>query len=149
MSDAGLPQCLGAHTHTYLLLSCVRKPWYSILATVFTLSSHHPFVVPDDFDSVLPRGDFPMQHTVAYTDMALQKFFDKISKSKWYDRTLFVITADHTNFTGSQNIDYERLYDVPMVFYHPKLDTAFVADKIMQQTDIMPSVISCLGIDGQ
>ena len=119
------------------------------LATVFTLSSHHPFVVPDDFDSELPRGDFPMQHTVAYTDMALQKFFDKISKSKWYDRTLFVITADHTNFTGSQNIDYDRLYDVPMVFYHPKLDTAFVADKIMQQTDIMPSVISCLGIDGQ
>lgn len=119
------------------------------LVTIFTLSSHHPFVVPDDFDSQLPQGDFPMQHTVAYTDMALQKFFGKISKCKWYDKTLFVITADHTNFTGSQNIDYERLYDVPMIFYHPKLDTAFVSDMIMQQTDIMPSIISCMDIDGQ
>ncbi|MBO4615179.1 MAG: sulfatase-like hydrolase/transferase [Bacteroidales bacterium] len=118
------------------------------VATIFTLSSHHPFIVPDDFDSQLPRGDFPMQHTVAYTDMALQKFFDKISKCSWFDRTLFVITADHTNFTGSQNIDYERLYDVPMIFYHPKQDTAFVSDKVMQQIDIMPSVISCMGIDG-
>jgi len=116
--------------------------------TVFTITSHHPFVVPKDFDSKVPQGDFPMQHTVAYTDMALQKFFDKISKSKWYDKTLFVITADHTNFAGSKNIDSNRTYDVPMLFYHPRGDTAFVSEKIMQQTDIMPSIASYLGIDG-
>ena len=119
------------------------------MATIFTLSSHHPFIVPDDFDSQLPSGDFPMQHTVAYTDMALQRFFDKISQCRWYDRTLFVITADHTNFAGSPNFNRERQYDVPMIFYHPKLDTAFVSTKIMQQIDIMPSVISCMGIECQ
>ena len=118
------------------------------VATVFTLTSHHPFVVPEEFDSQFPRGDFPMQHTVAYTDMALQKFFDKASRCKWYDRTLFVITADHTNFAGCKNIDNNRQYDIPMIFFHPKADTTFVSDKVMQQTDIMPSVISYLGLDG-
>ncbi len=118
------------------------------VATVFTLTSHHPFVVPEEFDSILPQGDFPMQHTVAYTDMALQKFFDRVSRSEWYDRTLFVITADHTNFAGSSNIDYDRQYDIPMIFYHPKADTVFFSNEIMQQTDIMPSVVSYLGLNG-
>ena len=118
------------------------------MATVFTLTSHHPFVVPPEFDTVLPQGDFPMQHTVAYTDMALQKFFDRVSKSLWYDRTLFVITADHTNFSGCKKIDYDRQFDIPMIFYHPKADTSFISNRIMQQTDIMPSVVSYLGLDG-
>ena len=118
------------------------------VATVFTITSHHPFIVPSDYDAKLPKGDFPMQHTVAYTDMALQKFFDKISKSKWYDRTLFVITADHTNFTGADEIDYNKLYDVPMILYHPKADTAFLSDRVMQQIDIMPSIISYIGEKG-
>ena len=118
------------------------------VATVFTITSHHPFIVPPDYDSKLPKGDFPMQHTVAYTDMALQKFFDKISKSKWYDKTLFVITADHTNFTGASEIDYNKLYDVPIILYHPKADTAFLSDRVMQQIDIMPSIISYIGEKG-
>ena len=116
-----------------------------IVASVFTLSSHHPFVVPADYDEVVISGDFPMQHTVAYTDMALQKFFDKVSEMDWFDNTLFVITADHTNFNGWDKIDYLRLYDIPMIFYHPKADSSFVSEKIMQQIDIMPSVISYLG----
>lgn len=118
-------------------------------ATVFTLTSHHPFVVPPEFDTILPQGDFPMQHTVAYTDMALQKFFDRIYKSEWFDRTLFVITADHTNFSGCSEANYDRQFDIPMIFFHPKADTAFVSNMIMQQTDIMPSLISYLGLKGK
>ena len=34
---------------------------------------------------------------VNYTDYALKRFFATASRMKWFDNTLFVITADHTS----------------------------------------------------
>lgn len=119
---------------------------HPFFATIFTLSSHHPFVVPQEYDKKVKQGNFPMQHTVAYTDRALQDFFQKISKEDWYQNTLFVITADHTNFSGAENVDYQKhRYSIPIILYHPQADTAFLSEQIMQQTDIMPTIFSFCG----
>lgn len=121
-------------------LNQFQKPFF---ATIFTLSSHHPFKVPEAYDNVVKKGDYPMQHTVAYTDRALQEFFAKISHEEWYAQTLFIITADHTNFNGADNVDYQKhRYSIPMIFYHPQADTSFVSSQIMQQIDIMPTIFS-------
>ena len=115
-------------------------------ATVFTLSSHHPFVVPKEVDAELPTGSIPMQHTVAYTDLALRKFFSKVSQSEWYDETLFVITADHTNFKDAKGIDYPKhRYAVPIIFFHPRCTTPCQSETVMQQADIMPSIFAFCG----
>ncbi|MBO4481559.1 MAG: LTA synthase family protein [Bacteroidales bacterium] len=129
-----------AHT-----LDAEKQPFF---AAVFTLSSHHPFVVPEPYDKMLPHGEFPMQHTVAYTDMALRDFFAMASQSDWYDKTLFIITADHTNFKDASFIDYQKhRYAVPMIFYHPLADTIFRSQRIMQQADIMPTIFAYCGIN--
>ena len=121
-------------------LNTFSQPFF---ATIYTLSSHHPFTVPEPFNKTLPKGDFDMQHAVAYTDRALQDFFKQAQKSDWYEHTLFVITADHTNFAEVKNIDYQaKRYSIPMIFFHPQADTAFVSDRIMQQIDIMPSIFA-------
>lgn len=119
-------------------------------ATLYTLTSHHPFKVPAEYDDKVAQGDFPMQHAVAYTDEALRQFFAKASKSKWYPHTLFVITADHTNFEGATNVDYRRhRYSVPMIFFHPAQQEVFHSDEIMQQVDLMPSIFGYCGFTGQ
>lgn len=124
-------------------LSTYSQPFF---ATIFTLSSHHPFIVPAQYDHKLPKGNFPMQHVVAYTDKALQEFFKKASQTQWFQNTLFVITADHTNFDGADNVDYQKhRYSVPMIFYHPQFNNSLFSDKIMQQTDIMPSIFAFCG----
>jgi phosphoglycerol transferase MdoB-like AlkP superfamily enzyme len=124
------------------VLDTIRKPFF---ASVFTLSSHHPFTLPKDYIPLAPKTGTPMQKTVAYTDYALQKFFEKISTTDWYSKTLFIITADHTNFAGIyENVD-EKLYNIPILFFHPKLDKPLKINTIMQQTDIVPSVFSCMG----
>ena len=121
-------------------LNQFQKPFF---ATIFTLSSHHPFIVPEAYDKQVTKGDFPMQHSVAYTDRALKEFFEKVSKEEWYQKTLFIITADHTNFSGATAVDYQKhRYSIPIIFYHPKNDTSFVSPQIMQQTDIMPTLFS-------
>lgn len=125
------------------VLSHETKPFF---ATIFTLSSHHPFIVPKEYDKQLPFGSIPMQHCVAYTDLALKEFFAKAAKTEWFNKTLFVITADHTNFKDAKEIDYQKnRYSVPMIFYHPKSTTAFRSETIMQQTDIMPTIFAYCG----
>ena len=37
-------------------------------------------------------------------DLKVQKLF----KEDWYQNTLFIITADHTNFSGAQEVDYQK-----------------------------------------
>lgn len=124
-------------------LSQEKGPFFS---TIFTLSSHHPFKVPDEYDNVVKKGEIPMQHTVAYTDLALKKFFEKISKTDWYQNTLFVIVADHTTYDDAQGVDFQRnRYHIPILFFHPQQKAHFHVDEIMQQVDIMPSIFGFCG----
>lgn len=119
-------------------------------ATVFTLSSHHPFVVPDGYEDLLPKGQTPMQQCVAYTDEALRLFFERAEKSYWYENTLFVITADHTNFYGAENVGYlQHRYSIPMFFYWPKAISSNQSERIVQQVDIMPSIFDYCNIEGE
>ena len=118
-------------------------------ATIFTLSSHHPFVVPDGYDTILPTGQTPMQDCVAYTDEALRQFFHTAKNSYWYENTLFVITTDHTNFYGAENVGYlEHRYSVPMIFYWPKNSVSYRSDRIVQQVDVMPSIFDFCNLQG-
>lgn len=118
-------------------------------ATIFTLSSHHPFKVPAEYDYKLPKGDIAMQHAVAYEDEALRQFFEKVSKTDWYQNTLFVITADHTTFDDAKDIDFQRhKYAIPMLFFHPQQKEVYHASEIMQQVDILPSIFGYCGFTG-
>lgn len=124
-------------------LDAFESPFF---ATVFTLSSHHPFRVPAAYDRELPKGKIPMQHSVAYTDLALKEFFATASKSEWFEKTLFVITADHTNFKDADCIDYQRhRYAVPVIFFHPKGKAEDRRETIVQQVDLMPTIFAYCG----
>ncbi len=118
------------------------------LATVFTISSHHPYKLPEGFEGKFKKGKLPILEVVMYTDHALKSFFEIASKQEWYSNTLFVITADHT----AQPMDpfYKNtygMYHVPMIFYKPNSEQKGYSDKIVQQADILPSVIDYLKLN--
>ena len=116
------------------------------LSTVFSVSSHEPFVVPSKYKNKFPKGDHPLRETIGYTDMALKGFFEKAKKMKWFKNTLFVITGDHASI--SYYPEYKTSWgnmSVPLLFYHPSDSSLKKAEKnITQQIDIMPSVLSYL-----
>ena len=121
-------------------------------ATVYTLSSHHPFTVPEKYKNRFPKGTYIIHESIGYTDFALKRFFDKASKSSWFDNTLFVITSDHT--FGGFNEFYKTWvgrYSIPIIFYHPALDENLkkVSDLTVQQTDIFPTVLDVLNYNGE
>jgi phosphoglycerol transferase MdoB-like AlkP superfamily enzyme len=130
------------------MLGKVDEEPQPFLTSVFTLSSHQPFKVPAQYSEKFPEGSVDILKTIAYTDYSLQKFFEAAAKKSWYKNTLFIITADHTSKHYRPEFDSEvGNYRVPLIFFHPdykfpKVDT----EMIVQQIDILPSVLDFLGL---
>ena len=117
------------------------------MTAIFTASSHHPFRVPEQYEGVFPQGDKPIHPCVGYTDHALRKFFAYAQQQAWYENTLFVITADHTNQVSlPEYATAKGLFEVPIAFYSPQWSQGEVHEQnAVSQTDIMPSVLAYLG----
>jgi glucan phosphoethanolaminetransferase (alkaline phosphatase superfamily) len=128
-------------------LNQMKQPFF---ASVFTLSSHPPFNIPEKYKSVFPATDLPIKRCIAYSDMALRKFFETASKSIWYKNTLFVLSADHCSPMKGSDYTQDNMgqYDIPILYYAPgdsSIKGAF--EDITQQIDILPSVMDYLGYD--
>lgn len=131
-------------------LSKENKPF---VGCVFTLSSHHPYPIPTQYKGRFPKGKAEIHESLGYTDLALRHFFETAAKQPWYNNTLFVITADHTQFnTEKKYATPTGAYSVPLILYHPnnqtltQLKSLTDATKICQHTDILPSVLDFMNI---
>ena len=126
----------------------MKEPFMTAL---FTLSSHHPFRVPDAYKDVFKNEDPEMEiyPVIRYTDMALQHFFESAKKQPWYENTIFAITSDHTNMTKYQHYRTDiGGFASPVIFYDPSGEMGEgMVDAIAQQTDIMPTILEHLGYD--
>lgn len=117
-------------------------------ATVFTATSHHPYIIPDRYKGTFEEGALPIHKCIAYTDMSVRKFFESISSEPWYDNTLFVLCADHTNIIEipEYGTDAGR-YRVPIMFHIPDGSLKRKVPGIIQQIDVMPTILGMLGYD--
>lgn len=125
----------------------MREPFMTAL---FTASSHHPFVIPQEYRDSFPEGKQPIHKCIRYTDHALRRFFESARREPWFANTLFVITADHTNQSDMARYQTDLgLFEVPVIFYAPgdSTLTGLRNDVIAQQIDIMPTVLGYLGYD--
>lgn len=117
------------------------------LATVFTITSHEPFVVPEKFKGKFPKGNIPMHECVGYTDYSFKRFFDEAKKQPWFNNTIFIITADHCNqvYYGDEYYKVVNRQAVPILIYKPNSDLKGVNDDFAQQIDIYPTVLDLIG----
>lgn len=119
--------------------------------SIFTLSSHHPFRVPTQYESILPQGTQDIHQTIAYTDLAVREFFRTAAEKPWFKNTIFILTADHTYMAQKQEYDNEiGHYRVPLWIYAPgmtlpKVDTTEVVSHI----DILPTILDLVGIQSK
>jgi len=129
-------------------LNSFDTPFFSC---VFTLSSHHPYTIPEKHKNKFPEGSLKIHRGIRYADYALRKFFETASLMPWFSNTLFIITADHT----AQPIDkfYQNkvgIYAVPIIyFHHNDSNLAGYDHTITQHIDIMPSVLDYLNYQNE
>ena len=124
-----------------------KEPFFS---SIFTLSSHFPYTLPDGFENKYPKGQHPIMELVAYSDDMLRAFFNNAKEKPWFKNTLFVITADHT----AQPIDdfyKSRIgkYAVPLVVHDPSGNLKGVDSTVSSHIDIMPTVLDYAQLEGE
>jgi len=129
-------------------LSDLQQPF---IGAIFSATSHTPYALPKRYEGRFPEGRDPLQRCVAYTDMALRRFFDNARRQPWYENTLFVLTADHTSGGVDPYYTQSALghYRVPIILYAPgdSLLRGYDQQTVVQQADIMPTVLSYLHYD--
>lgn len=115
----------------------------------FSATSHHPFDIPERYQQIYTGGPKPIHRTIQYCDNALRHFFATASQQPWFKNTIFVFTADHTSKSQyDESQTSVGVFSIPIAIYDPsgELPTGTLPG-VMQQIDIMPSVLRILGYD--
>ena len=126
----------------------MREPF---VTAIFTLSSHHPFAIPEQYKDVFPdEGIHALHKCIRYTDNALRHFFASARRQPWYENTIFVLCADHASSKTTHDEYKTELghFRIPILFFDPsgELPRGCI-DGIAQQLDIMPTLLGYLGYD--
>jgi len=123
----------------------INKPFVNVF---FSLSSHHPYSMPDHLKGRFKKGILPIHESIGYADYSLRCFFDKAKTTSWYNNTLFVITADHTGPAASAYYSSKSgMFRIPLVFYQPGSNIKGWSERVTQQTDIVPGILDYLNYD--
>jgi len=131
------------------------------MTTLITLTSHVPFVIPQDLqkisipkDSSLDQLQKDYIQSAHYTDHAIGVFIERLKEMKLYDRSLIVIFGDHGSFShvadklgdGKNTPEPLRDHHVPLIIVAPKTKTGGVISSPASHIDVYPTVINLLGI---
>jgi phosphoglycerol transferase MdoB-like AlkP superfamily enzyme len=116
-----------------------RKPFF---AHIMTVSNHRPFAYPAGRIDI-PSGT-SREGAVKYTDFAIGQFIDHARGKPWFERTLFVIVADHTHKgRGRTELPIEN-YHIPLIVYAPGRVAPRRIDTIASQIDVGPTILGML-----
>lgn len=121
----------------------LKTPFHT---AIFTLSSHHPYFIPEKYKNKFKKGPLENSQSIRYADYSLQQFFTTAKKEAWYNNTLFILCADHgsisehpfySNVVGNQSI--------PILFFKGDNSLKGKNNAVFSQMDILPSALNLMG----
>ncbi|MFZ5477601.1 MAG: LTA synthase family protein [Myxococcota bacterium] len=134
-----------------------QEPGRPFFATYLTLTSHHDYGTPPDWEKV----DFPdakgrreqYLNAVRYVDAFVGELVAAYEARGLAENTLFVIQGDHGEAFNQHGRSYHDLViwdeglKVPLVLYGPKVlgGRTGVLDGPRQQIDVVPTILDVLG----
>lgn len=116
------------------------------MATLFSVSSHEPYQVPDQYNGKFPKGDVNIHQCIGYTDFALKQFFATAKKEAWFNNTIFVFVGDHGNTIFYDEYKKEMNKNtVGMMIYKPNSKLIGESSEYAQQIDLYPTLLDLVG----
>ena len=108
-----------------------------------TTSNHRPYDFPAGRIDLTPADR--RAGAVKYCDWAIGNFIGNASKKPWFEKTIFVIVADHcASSAGKADIDVTK-YRIPGMVYNPALVGKKKITRLSSQIDVMPTVFGLMG----
>jgi phosphoglycerol transferase MdoB-like AlkP superfamily enzyme len=118
------------------------QPFFTV---AYTLSSHTPYDVP----AQIIKGESTENkylNSVAYTDSCLGDFIRSFKKTKYWDNSLVIITADHGHLhPGPTEIIEPATYRIPLIWTGGVVKNPAVINEIFGQPDLIPTIIKQFG----
>jgi len=146
-------------------IKSLQEPYYAFLVT---LSSHHPFEMPDMYKKI--KLDEKHEGTlfgnyiqaVNYTDAALGEFIEQLKKEGLYENTIINIYGDHfglssideenkklmTEYLGFE-YDFDEMMKVPLIIHIPESGLNQTISATGGQIDFLPTILNLLGIENK
>lgn len=141
----------GIFDEPYLQWTCkkqteIKEPFFT---TVFTLSSHQPYNIPEKYKEKFKDDRLDILKSVRYTDYALEQFIKCAEQQPWYQNTLFIFTADHTGPFLNENSSFETRYQIPLVVFSPQKELLknINTQQYVQHIDLLPTILDVLKIE--
>ncbi|MBK7938504.1 MAG: sulfatase-like hydrolase/transferase [Lewinellaceae bacterium] len=124
----------------------LQEPFFG---AAMTLSLHPPYDVPFQSKWNGPDDRAKFLNSAAFADHAIGEFFKSAERQKWYDRTLFVLVADHgvspPNYYGLDNPKSRR---IPLILFGKPLLKTWRGAKIAiyaNHHDLPATVLRMMG----
>lgn len=130
-------------------LDRLQEPFFT---WVHYFDPHFEYLEHDEWSGF---GDEPVERydqEIAFTDHHIGRLVDALSERGMLDRTIIIFTSDHGEEFGEHGgefhyTSYEEVMRVPLVMAGPGIAPG-TTDVRAQQIDLMPTVLSMLGVDG-
>ena len=118
------------------------QPFFTV---AYTLSSHTPYDVPVQMIPAQTNEEKYL-NSVAYTDSCLGDFIRAFKKTKYWDNTLVIITADHGHlYPGPTEIIEPATYRIPMLWTGGVVKNPGIINNICGQPDLIPTLLRQFG----
>jgi lipoteichoic acid synthase len=138
-------------------LENLKQPF---MATMITISSHTPFILPEDLqalnipsDTILNQTQQQYLQSVHYADKAIGEFIDGLKKDGLYDNSLILIWGDHGSFTNiSEALGQSSVLpslnnsQVPMIILSQNSKLKGTMNIPASHLDVYPTITNLLGI---
>ncbi|NCN25833.1 hypothetical protein COT94_01100 [Candidatus Falkowbacteria bacterium CG10_big_fil_rev_8_21_14_0_10_37_14] len=131
------------------------------MATLITLTSHTPFELPADLETLNIPADAPLNwlqyhylQNIHYVDQTINSFIEQLKLTGLYNNSLILIYGDHSSFTGiaealhfnnSFSADLQKT-EVPLFILAPGTKLQGIKNQPTSHLDIYPTTANLLGI---
>ena len=121
------------------------KPFASVL---FTTSNHSPWEFPDGRIELYEEPKATVNNAVKYADYAIGQYIHAAKDSDYWNNTVFLIVSDHNSRVyGADLVPIERFH-IPGLILGGGI-AAQRWDRIASQIDLLPTLLSMIGVSGQ
>ena len=111
----------------------------------FSSTNHEPFDFPPDRIENYAQPTMRVENAVKYADWSIGQFFEAARASDYWDRTLFLVVADHNSRVyGDGLIPIDRFH-IPGVFIGQGIAPR-VHTQVASQLDLPVTALSLLGV---
>lgn len=118
------------------------QPFFALMLST---SNHDPFEYPPGRIEPYEQPAATRHNAMKYADYAIGRFFEKARQAPYFERTIFVVLADHdARVYGDDFVPVEH-FRIPGIIFGPGVEPHQDA-RIASQLDLGPTLLHLLGI---